>query len=237
MSLADASSARSRPLGSLGPPGQAAVSRYVESTKAGIRVYVPKNELAFYRRPSNRKSRKRGVTMKRFIDHGRSGVYVWCVGCLRAADSAARARSSRRAARFGPATAPSSIGQYGLWLEYIVLTARDVNCVRSRSRSRRMSRGRGFWPDRIWCVLRRPSTGRFPCPIPAVGRAKGGTGLSSGCLRFPRPSVVRTSIVPSTVGRSPPLRRRRKRGSIRRPMRSPRRANLTTASAPTPILR
>ena len=42
---------RDRLLGSLAPLGQAAVSQFVESTKAGIRVYVPRNELAFYRRP------------------------------------------------------------------------------------------------------------------------------------------------------------------------------------------
>ena len=42
---------RDRLLGSLGALGQAAVSRYVEANKAGIRVYVPRNELAFYRRP------------------------------------------------------------------------------------------------------------------------------------------------------------------------------------------
>lgn len=42
---------RDRLLGSLDPLGQAAVSQFVESTKAGIRVYVPRNELAFYRRP------------------------------------------------------------------------------------------------------------------------------------------------------------------------------------------
>lgn len=42
---------RDRLLAGLGPPGQTALSRYVEETKAGIRVFVPKNELAFYRQP------------------------------------------------------------------------------------------------------------------------------------------------------------------------------------------
>ena len=42
---------RDRVLAGLGPPGQTALSQYVESLKAGMRVYVPKNELAFYRQP------------------------------------------------------------------------------------------------------------------------------------------------------------------------------------------
>jgi hypothetical protein len=42
---------RDRVLAGLGPPGQTALSQYAEETKAGIRVYVPKNELAFYRQP------------------------------------------------------------------------------------------------------------------------------------------------------------------------------------------
>jgi hypothetical protein len=42
---------RDRVMAGLGLPGQTALSRYVESTKAGMRVFVPKNELAFYRQP------------------------------------------------------------------------------------------------------------------------------------------------------------------------------------------
>jgi len=42
---------RDRVLVGLGPPGQAALSGYVESLKAGMRVFVPKKELAFYRQP------------------------------------------------------------------------------------------------------------------------------------------------------------------------------------------
>lgn len=42
---------RDRVLADLSPVGQAALARYVEFTKAGIRVYVPKNELSFYRQP------------------------------------------------------------------------------------------------------------------------------------------------------------------------------------------
>ncbi len=42
---------RDRVLADLSPVGQAALTRYVEFTKAGIRVYVPKNELSFYRQP------------------------------------------------------------------------------------------------------------------------------------------------------------------------------------------
>jgi hypothetical protein len=42
---------RDRVLAGLGPLGQTALSQYVESTKAGMRVFVPRNELAFYRQP------------------------------------------------------------------------------------------------------------------------------------------------------------------------------------------
>jgi hypothetical protein len=42
---------RDRVLSALAPLGQAALSQYVEATKAGIRVFVPRNELAFYRQP------------------------------------------------------------------------------------------------------------------------------------------------------------------------------------------
>ena len=35
----------------IGPPGQTALSQYVESLKEGMRVFVPKKELAFYRQP------------------------------------------------------------------------------------------------------------------------------------------------------------------------------------------
>jgi hypothetical protein len=42
---------RDRVLADLSPVGQVALTRYVEFTKAGIRVYVPKNELSFYRLP------------------------------------------------------------------------------------------------------------------------------------------------------------------------------------------
>jgi hypothetical protein len=42
---------RDRVLAALAPPGQAALGQYVEATKAGIRVFVPRNELAFYRQP------------------------------------------------------------------------------------------------------------------------------------------------------------------------------------------
>lgn len=42
---------RDRVLAALPPPGQTALTKYVESLKEGIRVFVPKNELAFYRQP------------------------------------------------------------------------------------------------------------------------------------------------------------------------------------------
>ena len=42
---------RDRVLVGLGLSGQAALSAYVESLKAGMRVFVPKKELAFYRQP------------------------------------------------------------------------------------------------------------------------------------------------------------------------------------------
>jgi hypothetical protein len=42
---------RDRLLAGLNPAGQAALSNYVESLKAGIRVLVPKKELAYYRQP------------------------------------------------------------------------------------------------------------------------------------------------------------------------------------------
>jgi hypothetical protein len=38
-------------LATLGLPGQTALSQYVESLKEGMRVFVPKKELAFYRQP------------------------------------------------------------------------------------------------------------------------------------------------------------------------------------------
>jgi len=38
-------------LARLNPAGQAAMAQYVESLKAGMRVFVPKDELAFYRKP------------------------------------------------------------------------------------------------------------------------------------------------------------------------------------------
>jgi hypothetical protein len=42
---------RDRVLAGLAPPGQTALSQYVESLKEGMRVFVPKKELAFYRQP------------------------------------------------------------------------------------------------------------------------------------------------------------------------------------------
>lgn len=42
---------RDRLLAGLNPAGQAALTNYVESLKAGIRVFVPKKELAYYRTP------------------------------------------------------------------------------------------------------------------------------------------------------------------------------------------
>jgi hypothetical protein len=42
---------RDRLLSSLNPAGQAALSGYVESLKAGMRVFVPKKELTYYRTP------------------------------------------------------------------------------------------------------------------------------------------------------------------------------------------
>jgi hypothetical protein len=42
---------RDRVLAALPPPGQTAMTKYVESLKEGMRVFVPKNELAFYRQP------------------------------------------------------------------------------------------------------------------------------------------------------------------------------------------
>jgi hypothetical protein len=42
---------RDRVLAGLGPLGQTALTQYVESTKAGMRVFVARNELAFYRQP------------------------------------------------------------------------------------------------------------------------------------------------------------------------------------------
>ena len=42
---------RDRVLAVIGLPGQAALSQYVESLKEGMRVFVPKKELAFYRQP------------------------------------------------------------------------------------------------------------------------------------------------------------------------------------------
>ncbi len=42
---------RDRVLAAVALPGQAALSQYVESLKEGMRVYVPKKELAFYRQP------------------------------------------------------------------------------------------------------------------------------------------------------------------------------------------
>jgi hypothetical protein len=38
-------------LAGLNPAGQAAMALYVESLKAGMRVFVPKDELAFYQKP------------------------------------------------------------------------------------------------------------------------------------------------------------------------------------------
>jgi hypothetical protein len=42
---------RDRVLSQLSPPAAAALAQFVESMKAGIRVYVPKGELAFYLQP------------------------------------------------------------------------------------------------------------------------------------------------------------------------------------------
>jgi hypothetical protein len=42
---------RDRVLAALALPGRAALSQYVESLKEGMRVFVPKKELAFYRQP------------------------------------------------------------------------------------------------------------------------------------------------------------------------------------------
>jgi len=42
---------RDRVLAALGPAAQTALSQYVESLKEGMRVFVPKKELAFYRQP------------------------------------------------------------------------------------------------------------------------------------------------------------------------------------------
>ena len=42
---------RDRVLAVLPPPGQTALTKYVESLKEGMRVFVPKKELAFYRQP------------------------------------------------------------------------------------------------------------------------------------------------------------------------------------------
>ena len=42
---------RDRVLAGLSPSGQAALSGYVESLKAGMRVFVAKKELAHYLRP------------------------------------------------------------------------------------------------------------------------------------------------------------------------------------------
>jgi hypothetical protein len=42
---------RDRVLQALGPAAQTALSQYVESLKEGMRVFVPKKELAFYRQP------------------------------------------------------------------------------------------------------------------------------------------------------------------------------------------
>jgi hypothetical protein len=42
---------RDRVLAALGPEGQAALNRWVESTKSGMRISIPKAELDFYRRP------------------------------------------------------------------------------------------------------------------------------------------------------------------------------------------
>jgi hypothetical protein len=42
---------RDRVLAVIGLPGQTALSQYVESLKEGMRVFVPKKELAFYRQP------------------------------------------------------------------------------------------------------------------------------------------------------------------------------------------
>jgi hypothetical protein len=42
---------RDRVLAGLGPPGQAALNQWVESIKEGMRVFVSKDDLAFYRQP------------------------------------------------------------------------------------------------------------------------------------------------------------------------------------------
>lgn len=42
---------RDRVLAALPPAGQTALTKYVESLKEGMRVFVPKKELAFYRQP------------------------------------------------------------------------------------------------------------------------------------------------------------------------------------------
>jgi hypothetical protein len=42
---------RDRVLAGLNPSGRVALSGYVESLKAGMRVFVPKKELAYYRQP------------------------------------------------------------------------------------------------------------------------------------------------------------------------------------------
>lgn len=42
---------RDRVLAGLNPSGQAALSKYVESLKTGMRVFVPRKELAYYRTP------------------------------------------------------------------------------------------------------------------------------------------------------------------------------------------
>jgi hypothetical protein len=42
---------RDRVLAALGPEGQAALNQWVESTKSGMRISIPKAELEFYRRP------------------------------------------------------------------------------------------------------------------------------------------------------------------------------------------
>jgi hypothetical protein len=42
---------RDRVLAALGPEGQAALNQWVEATKSGMRISIPKADLEFYRRP------------------------------------------------------------------------------------------------------------------------------------------------------------------------------------------
>ena len=140
VSLADTASSRSAPR-KPGRTGSGSRSRYVKPTRPAYACTFRGMSWPSIADRNNKKIKKATkYDNEAFMDHSSIGVYVGASMPTRS-KFLRRARSSRRAARFGPATAPISSVTTASGSSTPCGRPVMSTCVRSRSRSRRMSQG------------------------------------------------------------------------------------------------